>query len=627
MTTAADTGDRAREDRLDPVLGELVAVLGELGRDDLRTRAQAARVRASRPTTVVCVVGEFKQGKSSLVNGLVGDAVCPVDDDIATSTLTLVRYGDQPMAVVRYRGDVEPAAERVPIEHVASVVTEANDSGSDGSSAPAVERVDIAVPSSLLADGLAIVDTPGMGGLGAGHAAATLSFLPFADGLIFVSDATSELTATELAFLQQARDLCPNVILATPKTDLAPEWRRIVELDEGHLTGRRLDVPVIPVSSALRSAAFASRDRELNERSGYPALLSVLDERIISPARHGAAERAGREAIGMVDTVVSSVAAERDALDDPDALDRLRVAADEARQRLDALRSGGARWQTVLGDRITDLSTDVSHTFRGSIRETTRRLEEQIEGLKTAEEWDDMARILQSEVADAVTRAFTAAERGRIEIRDELADLLAADDVVGPRSERRLELLDTSSLWRSRGLDPSESGGGKAFRTGITGLRGAQGGVLMLGVSTQFLPQAAAVFLASNPVLLGAGALFGGFQLLEDRKRRLQARRQSARTQLRQFTDDVQFEVSNELTKLLRDVQRDLRDEFVELIGELQRSWTAAAEQAQQAASQGAEAAARRRDDLGRQLERLDRLRTAIDDAVATTAAETEVGT
>ena len=62
--------------------------------------------------------------------------------------------------------------------------------------------------------------------------------------------------------------------------------------------------------------------------------------------------------------------------------------------------------------------------------------------------------------------------------------------------------------------------------------------------------------LASNPVLLGAGALFGGFQLVEDRKRRVQQRRQSARGQMRQFTDDVQFEMSNELTKMVRDVQR-----------------------------------------------------------------------
>ena len=475
-----------------------------------------------------------------------------------------------------------------------------------------VERVDVMVPSRLLADGLVLVDTPGMGGLGAGHAAATLSFLPFADGLIFVSDVSSELTATELDFLEQARELCPYVVIAAPKTDIAPQWRRLVDIDREHLAQRSIDVPIVAVSSTLRADALEQRDRTLNERSGFPRLLDLLETEVISPARSGAEERVVTEALDMIEAVTSSMTAEREALDDPDARERLATAAAAAKERLDALRSGGARWQSVLGDRVTDLSSEVSHRFRGSIRAASRDIEEQIEMLKTAEEWDALARALQGVAAEAVATAFRSAEEGRAEIRHELAELLAADEVVGPRTERRLDVLDTSALWRSRGLDPSESSGGKVFRTGITGLRGAQGGVLLLGVSGQFLPQAAAVFIASNPVLLGAGALFGGFQLLEDRKRRLQARRQAARTQLRQFTDDVQFEVTNELTKLLRDVQRDLRDEFVELIGELQQSWATAAQHAEQAAAEGAGALQRRRQLLDEHGDRLHAVQTTL---------------
>ena len=78
------------------VVIELVKVLQKLERPDLAQRATAAAARLERPNTVVCVVGEFKQGKSSLVNGLLGRTICPVDDDLATSAITLVRYGDEP---------------------------------------------------------------------------------------------------------------------------------------------------------------------------------------------------------------------------------------------------------------------------------------------------------------------------------------------------------------------------------------------------------------------------------------------------------------------------------------------------------------------------------------------------
>ena len=42
----------------------------------------------------VLVVGEFKQGKSQLVNALVNAPVCPVDDDIATAVPTVVRHAE-----------------------------------------------------------------------------------------------------------------------------------------------------------------------------------------------------------------------------------------------------------------------------------------------------------------------------------------------------------------------------------------------------------------------------------------------------------------------------------------------------------------------------------------------------
>ncbi len=593
---------------VDAALASAEQFLGAAGRTDLVTRVQAARVRATRPTTVVCIVGEFKQGKSSLVNALIGQQICPVDDDIATATLTLLRHGDQPGAVVRYSGGEEPAAERIAVDDVASFVTERG-----GSGGRRIDRVDVLLPSPLLADGLALVDTPGMGGLGAGHAAATLSFLPFADGLIFVSDASAELSAPEIEFLATARERCPDVVMVSTKTDITPEWRRIVDLNRAHLERLGLDVPIIPVSAALRQAAFAARDRELNERSGVPELLGELDERIITPARTGAGERAARESAGAVRSAVSLLRSESEALADPETARRLYADAQAASARLETLRSGGARWQTVLGDRVTDLSTAVTHRLRGSLRETSRQLEERIEQLKTPQEWDELARTLQAEVAEAVATAFTSVERGRSDIRGELAELLAADDVVGPTANRELDLIDTAALWRSRDLDPSQSSSGKAFRTGMTGLRGAQGGVMMFGISSQFLPQAAAVFIASNPVLLGAGALFGGFQLIEERKRKLQARRQSARTQLRQFTDDVQFEVVNELTGFLRSVQRDLRDEFVELIGELQSTWTTAAQQAQEAAASNERVAQERRATIDGLIRRSDGLLASLD--------------
>src|SRR5262245_13349464 len=74
------------------------------GRGDLAARMSTVRRGLADPSVHIVVAGEFKQGKSSLVNGLVGATVCPVDDDVATALPTYVRHGDTAQAYLLYDG-------------------------------------------------------------------------------------------------------------------------------------------------------------------------------------------------------------------------------------------------------------------------------------------------------------------------------------------------------------------------------------------------------------------------------------------------------------------------------------------------------------------------------------------
>jgi hypothetical protein len=64
-------------------------------------------------------------------------------------------------------------------------------------------------------------------------------------------------------------DLCANVNIVLTKTDFYPAWRQIETLDRGHLSDHGIDLRVLPVSSALRQAAVAASDKELNTESGF----------------------------------------------------------------------------------------------------------------------------------------------------------------------------------------------------------------------------------------------------------------------------------------------------------------------------------------------------------------------
>src|SRR5581483_12456766 len=122
-------------------------------------RALAERVAEGR--FYVACVGQFKRGKSTLFNALVGRAVLPVGVAPVTSAVTILRYGDRPTARVRF---VAGHAQQIDPAAIAEYVAEdANPENQKG-----VAAVEVFVPSTLLASGICLVDTPGIGSVFAG---------------------------------------------------------------------------------------------------------------------------------------------------------------------------------------------------------------------------------------------------------------------------------------------------------------------------------------------------------------------------------------------------------------------------------------------------------------------------
>ncbi|MDN5861643.1 MAG: dynamin family protein, partial [Pseudonocardia sp.] len=267
------------------VVDAALAAIAAHERPDLEARLRQARDRVLDGSVRVLVVGEFKQGKSMLVNGLIGAAVCPTFDDIATAVPTLVKHSPEvAVTLVRTRitADGDRSDERIdaPVAELAEHVCEqGNPDNRKGWS-----RVEVGVPRPVLEGGLQLMDTPGVGGLRSVHGAATAAALPSADAVLLVSDAAQEYTAPELEFLAHAASVCPTVACVLTKTDLYPQWRRIAELDRGHLAKAGIDAELLPVSANLRWHAVRTGDAEINVESGFPELIKYLRRRVLGRA-------------------------------------------------------------------------------------------------------------------------------------------------------------------------------------------------------------------------------------------------------------------------------------------------------------------------------------------------------
>ncbi|HEX5810590.1 MAG TPA: dynamin family protein, partial [Pseudonocardia sp.] len=96
-------------------------------RPDLARHLDEARERLAAQLVPVAVVGEFKRGKSTLVNALLRTQVCPVDADVVTAVPTLVRYGE--MTEVLAHPDPPGEARRLDLAELTEAVSELGRTG------------------------------------------------------------------------------------------------------------------------------------------------------------------------------------------------------------------------------------------------------------------------------------------------------------------------------------------------------------------------------------------------------------------------------------------------------------------------------------------------------------------
>ncbi|TRW45087.1 dynamin family protein [Georgenia yuyongxinii] len=558
---------------------QTIALVRDGDRADLSRRLEHTRQRLLDPSIRVIVVGEFKQGKSMLINALVGAPVCPVDDDIATAVPTVVRHGATPSAVVLVPDpggtDAEPTVQRrpVPLEELPAYVGEAGNPGN----VKGLLGAEVTLPRAILAGGLAIIDSPGVGGLDSAHAMTTLTALPTADAMLLVSDASQEYTEPEIAFLRQSMRVCPNVAGVLSKTDLYPQWRQVAQIDRGHLATVDEEIPLFPVSSVLRLRAGQAKSQELNEESGFPELISYLRREIVGQAERLQRRSVAQDLRSTAEHLRLSLSSELAALENPEGTPQLLAELEVAKEHADEQRKKSARWQVTLNDGVGDLISDMEFDLRDRLRAVQRDAEAAIDAGDPGPVWDQFTDWLEQRVAGTVSETFLWTSERSQWLAEQVGALFAQDELRLPV----LRVDDTDDVLDPVPLVPDlDAGHLSVTQKVLIGMRGSYGGVLMFGLLTGIAGMA-----LINPISVAAGVLLGGKVYREDKEARLRRRQGEAKSIVRRQIDDVSFQVGKQLRDRLRIVQRTIRDHFTEIAEEHHRSLSDSVVAAQRAAS------------------------------------------
>ncbi len=340
-------------------LSRLAEIACELGNGDVEAQARSLGQRVAEGRFYVACIGEFKRGKSTLLNALLGIALLPVGIVPVTAVVTTIRYGTELRARVRIEGrdfcEIDP---KILDEYVAEAKNPEN--------AKDVRGVEVFVPSPLLRTGMCLIDTPGVGSVFAGNTEATKDFVPHIDAALVVIGADPPLAKSELDLVSDVAKNVARIVFVVAKADRLSAN----ELAEGKAFARevltkhlhREPGPILEISA-----------HEQMKADGPTRDWSALEARLIALGDEGrvalvlASARRGVSRLGQI--LGREIDQQRAALLHP---------RDESQRRIDALRAAVADAERVLGE--------MAYLFTGVQDPLAARIEKDRESFVAREE-------------------------------------------------------------------------------------------------------------------------------------------------------------------------------------------------------------------------------------------------
>jgi prepilin-type processing-associated H-X9-DG protein len=245
---------RTRDDLLD-VLTAIAQMLDEVGLPPQLAIAAEDRLRQNRFDIVI--LGQYKRGKTTFINALLGEELLPTAIVPLTNIATRVRYAPHPSAHVTF---LDGHVEEITPQNLSLYVTEKGNPGN----AKRVLLVEAEFPAAALRDGTMITDTPGIASIFEQNTRAAMEYIPQADAAIFLVNADPPISDAERAFLKEIRPYMAKLFIVQNKIDQVSQedqeeslvfTRRVIE----ETTGEH-GIVMYPLSA--RNALEAKRARD-----------------------------------------------------------------------------------------------------------------------------------------------------------------------------------------------------------------------------------------------------------------------------------------------------------------------------------------------------------------------------
>jgi GTP-binding protein EngB required for normal cell division len=268
-------------------------------------RLNSLRERLRTERFQLAVLGQFKRGKSTVLNALLGQSVLPIGVVPVTAIPTFLESAATLRIRVTYGSgkveEFEPKSTEALRDKLTTFVSEE----ANPRNVLNVARVDVFLPAELLERGVVLIDTPGVGSTHRHQTAAADAVLPECDAAVLVVSADPPITEVEIDYLARIRQTVARLIVVLNKIDIVEAYERekaITFLRDALVDHAGLDpfTPIFSLSARDALRAKESGDPEAFAASGFAELEKHLIQFLANEKRETLNAAVARKAAALV---------------------------------------------------------------------------------------------------------------------------------------------------------------------------------------------------------------------------------------------------------------------------------------------------------------------------------------
>jgi GTP-binding protein EngB required for normal cell division len=358
---AADGTNAADGIRIDDLIARALALFSELPSqyDAVRDEIKDLAARLAHGEIRLAVMGQFKRGKSSFINSLLGMDMLPVSVIPVTSIPTFIRYGRETSCRITFFNKTPDLVVHKSLEEIHEALTEYVSEGRNPKNRKCVAEATIECDNPILKNGTVLIDTPGFGSTFVHNTKTTVDLIKGCDAVLFLLSADPPFTQTEVEFLKEMKRYVPRIFFILNKIDqisaddlatLDPFLKKILVTELGYAP----DVTLFRVSARLgRHAGDPPHSDMAVQVAGMETVKREIIDFMVREKYFTLSQAVGDKFKTALDSAVSLLSAESRELEAP--LAATRQQHEWLRQHCESVKTTGERELSLIDAEIRAL--------------------------------------------------------------------------------------------------------------------------------------------------------------------------------------------------------------------------------------------------------------------------------